>query len=354
MNHDATFRERVHEFWNWFPDQADQLTAAVKSDNPKESLASFFDDVRAKIGGLAWAFGPGSTEDTLSFTVTGEGEKSRQLLAQYWLDNAVPVPGWDFYCSRQATSAEDLQAIQIEVGGARVDANTMLVEMNADEENQVVDLQAWHPALETLDENNRYNIAFLLLDEALGEYGTQAKLGTIELKPSSEGQPLTKPLAELPSYLESLWAEKGWEENSPLETYTGYQSEPSDGFVRSDTIAGYTNVPEVVVAYLDKNGQLEEDPVDGTGASFCFVKLDRGELPEDHDPLAFRTEIETEVARRIAGGGGYVIGGATGTDFSYVDAVIFDGDRSLAAIREAIDLTHNGDFEILPFYSGSV
>ena len=351
MNHDATFRERVHEFWNWFPHQADQLTAAVNSDNPKKSLESFFEDVRTKIGGLAWAFGPGSTEDTLSFTVTGEGEKSRQLLAQFWLENAVPVAGWDFYCSRQATPAEHLDGIKIEVGDACIDTTTMLINTEVDDENQVINLQAWHPAFEELDENGRYNIAFLLLDESLGEYGTQSKLGKIELKPSSEDRPLAKPLASLPGYLETLWADKGWEENSPLETYTGYQAEPTDNFVRSDTIAGYTNVPEVVVAYLDNDGKLDEDPVNGTGASFYFVKLDRGELPEDHDPLAFRTEIETEVARRIAGGGGYVIGGATGTNYSYVDVVIFDGERSLAAIREAIDLTHNGDFEILPFYS---
>ena len=66
MNHDATFRERVHEFWDWFPTQADQLASAVKSDNPQENLESFFDQVREKIGGLAWAFGPGSAEDTLS------------------------------------------------------------------------------------------------------------------------------------------------------------------------------------------------------------------------------------------------------------------------------------------------
>ena len=108
MNHDATFRERVHEFWDWFPTQADQLASAVKSDNPQENLESFFDQVREKIGGLAWAFGPGSTEDTLSFTVTGEGEKSRQLLAQFWADQAVPVPGWDFHCAREATPVEHL------------------------------------------------------------------------------------------------------------------------------------------------------------------------------------------------------------------------------------------------------
>ena len=353
MNHDATFRERVHEFWNWFPDQADQLTAAVNSENPKESLQSFFEDVRNKIGGLAWAFGPGATEDTLSFTVTGEGEKSRQLLAQYWLDNAVPVAGWDFYCSRQATPAEHLDGIKIEVGDGCVDASTLMIDTKVDDENQVVNLQAWHPALQQLDENDRYSIAFMLLDEALGEYGTQTKLGKIELQPGTGSQSLTKPLAELPGYLESLWADKGWEETTPLETYTGYQAEPTEGFVRSDTIAGYTNVPEVVVAYLDNDGQLDDNPVDGTGADFFFVKLDRSELPEDHDPLAFRTEIETEVARRIAGGGGYVIGGATGSDSSYVDAVIFDGERSLAAIREAIDLTFNGDFEILPFFTNA-
>ena len=105
-----------------------------------------------------------------------------------------------------------------------------------------------------------------------------------------------------------------------------------------------------MIAFLDKDGQLNDDPVDGTGAQFFYVKIDRGELPEDHDPLTFRTEIEEEVARRIAGGGGYVIGGATGTNNSYIDTVIFDGERSLSAIREAMEIAHNGDFEILPFF----
>ena len=350
MNHDATFRERVHEFWDWFPTQADQLASAVKSDNPQENLESFFDQVREKIGGLAWAFGPGSTEDTLSFTVTGEGERSRQLLAQFWSDQAVPVPGWDFYCARQATPVEHLKALKIEVGEATLDVDTMMIATEVDEENQTVNLQAWHPAFENLDDNDRYRIAFLLLDESLGEYGTQTKLGKIELEPGPEDSPLTKPLIELPMYLASVWAEKGWEETSPLENYTGYQAEPSDEFVRSDTIVGYTNVPEVAIGYLDNDGILPEDPVEGTGAAFWFVKIDRGELPQDHDPMAHRSEIELEVARRLAGGGGCVIGGATGTDNSYVDVVIFDGDRSIAAIREAVDMTHNGDFEILPFF----
>ena len=198
MNHDATFRERVHEFWDWFPTQADQLANAVKSDNPQENLESFFDQVREKIGGLAWAFGPGSTDDTLSFTVTGEGEKSRQLLAQFWLDQAVPVPGWDFYCARQATPVEHLKALKIEVGDATLDVDTMLIATEVDEENQTVNLQAWHPAFENLSDNDRYRIAFLLLDESLGEYGTQTKLGKIELEPGPEDSPLTKPLIELP------------------------------------------------------------------------------------------------------------------------------------------------------------
>ena len=352
MDQNATFRERVHEFWNWFPTQANQLTMAVKSDNPQESLASFVEQVRDKIGGLAWAFGPGSTEDSLSFTVTGEGEKPRQLLAQHWLDQAVPVDGWDFHCSRQATPKDHLKAIKIEVGDTQIDVDTMLIATQIDEENQAVDLQAWHPALEDLDESDRYRIAFLLLDESLGEYGTQTKLGQIELQPGSEDRSLTQPLIELPNYLESLWADKGWEETTPLETYTGYQAEPTDDFVRSDIMAGYTNVPEVVIAFLENDGQLLENPVANTGAEFLFVKVSRDQLPQDHDPMAYRTEIEMEVARRLAGGGGYVVGGATGTDHSYIDTLIFDGDRSIAAIREAVEMTHNGDFEILPFFSG--
>lgn len=345
MNDLVTFRERVLEFWKWFPTVAETLADALKEDNPSEGLAQFADEVQEKIGGLSWVFGPGESDDRVSFTVTGEGQKARQLLSHFWLSQASEVPGWDFYCARQPSSADQLVDLAIEVAGSNVDAETLMVATEVDYDNRVVNIKAWHKAFESIEQEGRFQILYLLLDEALGEYGTQTKLGEIEFA-SDRG---AKPLGTLPAFLETLWLEQGWEELSPLETYSGYRSEPSTGFERADTIAGYTCVPQVVLGFLNNGGLLEENPLEATGAEFLFVTISSGGAESQEDPLQFRTAIEEEIARRLMGGG-YVIGGASGTEHSYVDLVIFDGRRSLAAIREALsEMQLDGEYEIKPF-----
>lgn len=350
MNQDVTFRTRVQEFWQWFPGVAGQLAETIKSGDQEKTMAflgaSFTNDVREKIGGLSWVFGVGEGNGRLSFTVTGEGQVSRQLLSHFWLTQAVEVPGWDFYCFRQPSPVEQLAGSGIEVGdNKRVDFDTLMVATEVDEENENVNITAWHEVFDELEDVDRFQILYLLLDEALGEYGTQTKLGSIEFRPD----PNASPLAELPGFLAQTWSEKGWQERSPLETYSGYQADPGEDFDRADTIAGYTIVPNVVIEFLNQRGQLDEDPIEGTGAELIFVRVDRGHL-DDEDPLEFRTSIEDEISKRLNGGGGYVIGGATGVHNSYIDIVIFDGHRSRAAIDEALEeLQLDGKYEIRPF-----
>jgi hypothetical protein len=345
MNNNATFRERVLEFWEWFPTVAESIGNTLTGDDPRDVVSEFADKVREKIGGLSWVFGPGESEGRMSLTVTGEGQTSKQLLSHYWLSLAVEVPGWEFYCSRQPLPAEHLVDLAIDVEGSSVDVESLVVATDVDDENEVVNIKAWHEAFENIENEGRFQLLYLLLDETLGEYGTQTKLGSIEFK----SDPDAKPLGELPGYLDRLWLEKGWEELSPLETYSGYQSEPSGEFERADTLTGYTCVPQIVLGFLNNEGCLEEDPVEGTGAQYMFVRIDGGGADFQEDPLQYRTEIEEEIANRLTGGG-YVVGGATGTKNSYIDVVIFDGNRSLAAIREAMaELQLASEYEIKPF-----
>lgn len=152
-----TFRDRVKEFWEWFPTQTSLIQTALSGDDPPGDLAPFVEAVGEKIGGLSWVFGPGETEGGLSFTVTGEGEKPRQLLSKFWLDSAVEVPGWNFYGSRQPS--ETLDAM-IQVGDQQVDFDTLRVVVKPDDENQKADIAVWHPVFEHLDDNNRFQILF--------------------------------------------------------------------------------------------------------------------------------------------------------------------------------------------------
>lgn len=341
----ATFREQVIEFWRWFPTVAPQLAKQLEKGEGLENLASdFADELRGKIGGLAWVFGPGKSEGRFSFTVTGEAQKAKQLLSQFWLSQAIEVPGWDFYCSRQPSPPELLAHLQIDVGGNSVDAETLMISTEVDDDANAVSIKAWHPAFEPVPEEARLQILFLLLDEALGEYGTQTKLGDIQFA----DEPDAMPLAKLPEYLDNLWLEKGWDNVTPLESYVGYRADPTEGFERADTVAGYTCVPQVVLSFLENQGNLEEDPIENTGAEFLFVKIP-GDVLNSEDPLSDRNDVEEEITKRLSGAG-YVVGAATGAENMYIDLVAFDGRRSRAAIEEALSVQDlDGQYELKSF-----
>lgn len=345
MTENSTFRERVQDFWQWFPTVAPAIAGGLMSGNGLEGLAfDFAAEVRDRVGGLSWVFGPGEAEGRFSFTVTGEGQRAKQLLSHYWLSQAVEVPGWDFHCSRQPSSTADLSHVSIDVAGSSVNAETLMVATEVIDEDQAVNIKVWHEAFEDVPDDARFQILFLLLDEALGEYVTQSKLGSIQFSSDLNA----KPLAELPGYLSELWTENGWEHASPLETYSGYRAEPAEGFDRSDSVAGYTCVPNVVLGFLNGKGSLDEDPIAATGAEYVFVQIKTA--PDSHeDPLAYRAEIEDAIALQLDGSG-YVIGGATGTHHLYIDLVIFDSDRSKSMVQVALQQKEISDTcQIKPF-----
>jgi hypothetical protein len=345
MLENATFRQRVKEFWRWFPTVAAPIAEQLQTGNGLDDLGpDFVDQIRDRVGGLSWVFGPGEGEGRLSLTVTGEGQKAKQLLSHFWWSQAVEVPGWDFYCSRQPSPRDQLARLAIDVGGSSVDADSLMIATEIDDEAEAVNIKAWHDVFASLPDDGRLQILYLLLDEALGEYGTQTKLGDIQIQRDASA----RPLIELPAFVDKLWSEKGWSDLSPLETYSGYRVEPSEGFDRADTIAGYTCVPRVVLGFLNNRGRLDEDPIENTGAEFLFIQI-RGDTESMSDALKFRTEVDEEVARRLSGAG-YVIGGATGTANMYIDLVAFDGNRSTAAIEEALLVKQlDGKYEIKPF-----
>lgn len=344
-----TFREQVAEFWKWFPDIAEDVSTAIMGQDQDRTI-QFFDErfvpgLKARSGGLAWDIGAGKSGDRLALTLSGQGQAVRQLLAKYWLSQALQVPGWEFFDAKQPLPADQLKDMAIEVHGVQIDMQSVMVGTRVDEDQEAVDIRVWHESLANLDRVARFEVLYPMLDHALGEFATQTKIGTIEFAPESDAIPLI----ELPRFLNQLWVERGWEERSPLETYSGYQAEPTEGFERADTISGYTCIPNVVLAFLNDQGRLDYDPLEGSGAQLAYVQIDRSHDDPNVD-LEQRSKIEEEISKRLNGGGGYVVGGATGTEFSYIDVILFDGERSHTAVAEAVDLTDNANYEIKPFF----
>lgn len=330
-----TFKYRVQEFWNWYPTVAQRFYETIEKGDCARLAEEVSRFVTAEIPHLAWAFGPGAP-DGHSFTISGEGQLPKQLLAEYWLSQAPPVDGWTFYSSRQPSPQQQLSGLGVEVGKEkRVDAENLMLDTQVDEENQVIDAVVWHDSLSEVPQEHHAQILFILLDEALGEFGTQTWLGEIQIQPFDHG-PHTRTLVELPAFLKQVERYHRWEKLPPLETYSMYEVAEQHDFPRGDTLVGTTCIPHVVFDLLENQGILPEDPLADTGAEFVYLAVDSSVFP-DGKQSEVRGDIEDALTDRLAqDASGRVLGGAFGLHASYIDLILFDGDRSRELIQSTL------------------
>lgn len=342
----TTFKQRVEEFWAWFPTVAERFYEAIElgagADLTDETVAF----MEQTMPGMAWTFGPGENGGH-SFTVTGEGVVDKQLLAEAWGRQQVKVPGWTFYTSRQPRSADSLKDVAIALGdGEQIDCNSFQVATEVDDERQRVDIVAWHPALKQVPDRDRFQILFLLLDEALGEYGTQSTIGSIDIGKISRRSE-TRSLAELPAFIDQVANSRGWENLPPTESVSVYQLDGQDPGPRGDTVIGSTVIPGVIGDFLDAQGKLPEDPLDGTGAQFGYLAMPTSLFP-DGQQVQRRSEIEDGLTLALGRHhSGQALGGAFGRDEAYIDLLILDGETSLEIIDRTMgELDLHGQYQL--------
>jgi len=331
---EKSFKDRVTEFWNWYPQVSDRFFQTIERGDCRALTDEVSDFMANTLPGMAWVFGPGEN-DGHSFTVSGEGVVPKQLLAEYWHSRAVKIPNWTFYGSRQPSDPESLKSMAIRCGDRdELDTEGFLIQPNVNEEDKKIDIVAWHPALASVPENGRFHILFLLLDEALGEFGTSIWLGEIKIDPFTADQH-TITLAALPEKIMHIEQYYQWEMLPPLRAVSGYQvNEQTDG-PRGDSLVGFTMIPNVVTEFLG-NGRLEEDPLEGTGASFAYVAIDGSVFP-DGKQTDVRCEIEDALDKALTtAASGRTLGGAFGLQQSYIDLILFDGDGSRKIVDETL------------------
>ena len=333
-----TFRERVDLFWEWFPTVSDRFFETIEAGNCgdlADEVSQFMGD---NLPGLAWVFGSGE-DGGHSFTVSGEGIVAKQLLADYWLSQKVELRGWTFYESRQPS--RNLESIALEIEGlGRVDTESMLIQTEVDEQREVLDIVAWHPLFERIPQDHYAQLLFLLLDETLGEFGTQTWLGKIDTEPLSSEQldgRRTHRLMDLPKFIKNIQRYHGWEKLSPLRSYTGYSIRRQQPVLRGDTVAGTTCIPNLVFELIEEGGRLDEDPLDQTGAELAYLQIDGAVFPRG-DEAGTRHNIEEALEEDLEPNRlGRPLGGAAGQESSYIDLLLIDGQRSRDAVDAAMD-----------------
>ena len=322
-----TFKERVSEFWAWFATVHERFFAEIEAGRCGDLQPETSATIGKLFPGFAWVFGPGEDGVGHSLTLSGEGVIHRQLLSQHWLQQAPEFPGWTFYCSRQPGFIDGRRFI---IGDHSFDFEALWISPSIDSDNECVDIHVWHPLFEKIPEQR--NLAmFLMLDEALGEFGVEMWLGSIKISDKRLADAM--PLSELRGFVESIAAQHEWKAFPPGQSTSLYRfEEPPGEFSRCDTFSGITRNFRLIREYFRSDGEME-DPIEGTGAEFVYVSFTSEILPKG-DEVGYRGGLEDDLAARLQREtSGEVLGGACGTEQSYIDVLIYDGDHSLALIH---------------------
>ncbi|MCM8528874.1 MAG: hypothetical protein NE327_20290 [Lentisphaeraceae bacterium] len=329
---EATFKKNVAEFWDWFSKNASNIYDKLQNGEAADLTDDMIRQINKLMPGMAWCFGPGKKEGYFSFTLSPEANRNLQFLSTFWKELAPEIPKWEFYSSKQPSP--EPESFTISIKDRDFSLNEMWLKPEKDETNQVFDISVWHPHFHEMDDNSRYQILFLWLDEVLGELGTEQWIGQVDF--SHEEFDKAIPLLELPEYIEIQKEKNDWKKPPPENAYSLYEINLSpDAFPRSDTKFGNTCNMQLVGDYFETKGDLP-NLLAGSQAEYVYLSFPTCFLPSG-DEINARTKIEDELNQLlIENKTGRCIGSAFGSENNYIDFIIFDGIESLEILINGI------------------
>lgn len=328
-----TLKERVEGFWKWYSANAERFHATIQAKRCRDLTEETSEAVDKHLPGMAWVYGPGQGAGEESFTLSGEAILPKQFVAEYWLSRAPKLKDWIFHSSRQPSKRWSDFSIRLEAGHEFKPEEFWLAPyVDTDAEN--IDVKVWHPSLHRLDHKTRMTALFLILDELLGEHGTQNWIGDINF--SEEHLKTSIPIAELPELIQETQKEHGWKKYPAPETYSSYRLKPQDQpWPRSDTVAGTTRHFSLLRGFFEAEGPCDH-PLPQLGVDYIFVSIKTSHFPKGAE-VNGRGEIEDAIIEALeAEGAGISLGGATGSENCYMDFALYDGDRSLEMVKSVL------------------
>lgn len=331
------FRQRVIDFWKEFEKEEAGLRKIMDEKTDPQTLVKTMNSV------LLFAFDDPyfqmgiNDEGKYELILTPEGNRARLLQIHYCVERAPESlkEKWNFYSTKPAhmKDTETLQMYDLTITPQDV---TPYYEI--DEERRKINIQIYSPKLMTLENDNRYNMLFILLDQAIGELYTMEYIGYIDFVEEKQNLPNVG-LVEFKGVIDRTIKDKGWSTlDNPVELYSGYRLEPNEkeGWkIREDAYIGVTSCIPIVNKFLQHDNSLF-DSFEENGIIFGFLFYENINVPQDR-MVPQRAEIEDKIiALTEQQGIAQSIGGATGSHFSYMDFIIYDYDAFIRIAKEVM------------------
>lgn len=172
------------DFWSWWETGRDRVAAAIAAGGFDRGLVDEISRaVKTIHPRMAWELSPGRSSQH-AFCVSPEGDAELRQVALRWLAAAPAADAiWEYHASRQPSS----EARVLDFATRKVDLADVRAISSWDESRRRLDVRLWHPMFVELPHEAQLKVAFLFLDNLLGEDEVERWVGAIDLLEAPTG-----------------------------------------------------------------------------------------------------------------------------------------------------------------------
>lgn len=320
-NINVPLSERVERFWKWFAENEEKISGMVRPRTQEEA-----DEVMALV-----QEGTSLISDNVNYNLGGDCEFS--FSAEGWPDMFIIYPyiiscmpeelksKWKFNPFNGGTD----RAFGFSMFGADMDTARVMVRAVFNEDAGRFRISFYEPNLCALSPDESRHAMWIMLENTVGEGVSFKYIDGIDQAAECEDGMI--PLPELKQHIrETLEAHELKFFENPVDVYTSYKLNQQDNTeLRFDVVVGSTRLDAIIADYYHDSTDIF-DHINSFGAQAVFIAFANPEGMDGNSILNLRHDIEDKITEEILDPLelGLVIGGATGTDVSYIDLIVYD------------------------------
>lgn len=171
--------DRLARFWAWWTTHREAIAAAISDGTSTEWTDAIATRVASVHGRLDWEMSRGQRARH-ALCLSGMGDPDLRAVAKQWVASAPPADElWEYHDTRIAVP--DPNSVVMAFGDTRLPFRDLRCGVELDEARECLHVEVWHPGFASLGDPTRRQIAWLMLDNALGEDGVERWLGAVRL-----------------------------------------------------------------------------------------------------------------------------------------------------------------------------
>ena len=189
-------QDKTAEFWTWFTANAKRYEG-LNAENQAALLDEIGTKLEAVHPGLTSEFGlkPGNYE----LIISADGIRDRIPAVKQLVAAAPKIEGWTVIAFRPRKA----EGFKIQMGDTELGMDNLW--FTHGEKKKPIDLVIYVEGYTEKEKQKYIQVAFLMLDVALGEYDIMTKIGGLDFRAPPDPRPETlRPLEELPAVVDAL------------------------------------------------------------------------------------------------------------------------------------------------------